>query len=228
MVTITNLTVQYDTHIVLDELTLNLDDGQAHGLIGLNGSGKTTLLNTIYGLVKSTKGEIKHNDAPLERKKIAFLQTENFFYSTITGKEYLDFFLYYNPSFNISPLLDLFQLPLNELIDSYSTGMKKQLALLANLILDKDFVILDEPFNGLDIERIYVLTHLIKKMKDKGKTVIVTSHNINTLLPICDKIHYLYAGKIAQSFDAAAFPHLISLLEDSLKEKYKEIERINL
>ncbi|MDR2810088.1 MAG: ATP-binding cassette domain-containing protein [Tannerellaceae bacterium] len=224
MLTINNLTVQYGRHIVLNELNLTLEQGQVHGLIGLNGSGKTTLLNTMYGLVKSTKGEIVYNGTPLRKTKIAFLQTENFFYSTITGREYLNFFRYYNPSFNVDSLLNLFQLPLHELVDSYSTGMKKKLAILSTLILDKELMIFDEPFNGIDIESMYVLTHLIGKLKDKGKTVILTSHIIDTLIPLCDKIHYLQDGKISQSFDSVEFPHLISLLEDCLREKYKNME----
>ena len=222
MLTINDLTVKYGDHAVLFDFNLHLEAGSVHGLVGLNGSGKTTLLNTIYGLTKKDKGEILYDGHPLIRKKIAFLQTENYFYSTITGMEYLKFFLYYNPQFDLTALLKIFQLPLNELIDTYSTGMKKKLAIMANLILDKEIMIFDEPFNGLDIESVFILTRLIAQMKNRQKTVIITSHIIDTLTPVCDKIHWLQDRIIQKSFANTEFHLFKSALDESLIAKYDE------
>jgi ABC-2 type transport system ATP-binding protein len=223
MININNLTVKYGSHIVLDNLNLDIEQDKVHGIVGLNGSGKTTLLNTIFGLVKKINGSILYNGEAIKKNKISILGTDNFFYSSISGIEYLNFFLYYNKTFNLEPLLDLFNLPLHNLIDDYSTGMKKKLAILASLILDKEIMIFDEPFNGIDIESIFVLTQIINKLKHRKKIIIITSHIINTLTPICDRIHHLHEGKIKNSYHETGFNQLITLLEENLQEKYKNI-----
>lgn len=222
MLTITDLTVKYGTHTVLDRLNLNLEEYAVHGLVGLNGSGKTTLLNALYGLIRTAEGQILYRGKALDRKRLSFLATENYFYSFITGREYLDFFRYYHPDAEIAPLLDLFSLPLDEWVDHYSTGMKKKLALLAHLILDKEIMIFDEPFNGMDLESIYVCTRLVGQLKNKRKTILVTSHILETLTPVCDQIHYLASGRILRSFRRDEFPLLARYLEENLKEKYPE------
>lgn len=222
MLTITDLTVKYGTHTVLDRLSLTLADHSVHGLVGLNGSGKTTLLKALYGLIKKAEGQILYQGIAPDRKQMSFLPTENYFYSFITGREYLDFFLYYHPTFDLDPLLDYFSLPLDAMVDQYSTGMKKKLALLAHLILDKEIMIFDEPFNGLDLESVYVFTRLVESLRKKRKTILITSHILDTLTPLCDHIHYLSAGRILRSFRRDEFPLVAGYLEAHLKEKYKE------
>lgn len=222
MLTITDLTVKYGAHTVLDRLNLSLEDAAVHGLVGLNGSGKTTLLNALYGLVKKTGGQISYQGAMPDRKLMSFLPTDNYFYSFITGREYLDFFRYYHPDGDLAPLLDFFPLPLDEWVEHYSTGMKKKLALLAALIPDKEIMIFDEPFNGMDLESVYGFTRLVGQLKNKRKTILITSHILGTLTPVCDQIHYLSAGRILRSFRRDEFPLLAGYLEENLKEKYKE------
>lgn len=151
MITINNLTVSYKKGInVIDNLNLTLEEGLIHGIVGLNGAGKTTLLNTMFGLKKSDAGTILANDREITKKEVAYLVTENYFYSNITGNEYLK--LFKNINFDVLQWNELFNLPLDTVIDEYSTGMKKKLALLGVLKQDKSIIILDEPFNGLDIE----------------------------------------------------------------------------
>ena len=228
MLTINDLTVNYDTHTVLRNLHWDLEAGCVHGLVGLNGAGKTTLLNTMYGLTKKSKGEILYHNSPLRREKISFLQTENYFYSMITGREYLNFFLYYNPHYKLASLLDFFHLPLDELVDTYSTGMRKKLAILASLILDKEIVIFDEPFNGIDIESVFVVSKLIGQLRGKQKIIIITSHILDSLTPLCDKIHWLKDGEINKSFERTEFSLLKSSLEENLQEKYSSMNDILL
>ena len=139
----------------------------------------------------------------LQKKSISYLVTENYFYSNITGKEYLD--LFKNPHFDIEQWNKLFDLPLNKIIDGYSTGMKKKLALLGILKQDKSIMILDEPFNGLDIETCRIIRMILLRLKEKGKTIIITSHIIETLTNLCDYIHYLKDGVINQSVDESGF-----------------------
>ena len=195
MISIEQLTISYNKGVnVIDGLDLSVDGNLIHGIVGLNGAGKTTLLNALYGLVKVKEGQIKFDGEKLSKKKTAYLVTENFFYSNITGQEYLS--LFQNDNFDLTIWNKLFELPLDDLIDSYSTGMKKKLALLGILKQDKQIMILDEPFNGLDIETCRIIRSILLQLKERGKTIIVTSHIIETLTNLCDFIHLLEKGKI--------------------------------
>lgn len=226
MISIKNLTIKYGNNIVLDNLNLEMNLGLIHGLVGLNGSGKTSLLNALYGIIKKDSGKILLNDRELKKNDVSFLPTENFYYSNITGIEYLNFFRYYNPSFSNDDLLTMFDLPLNSLVDSYSTGMKKKLSILSNLILDKDIMIFDEPFNGLDVESVYIINKVIKILREKGKTIIITSHIMDSLTHICDYIHYLSNGKILNTFGNTDFHILEDLLKNSLDLKCNQLEKV--
>ncbi|TKG92813.1 ABC transporter ATP-binding protein [Puteibacter caeruleilacunae] len=204
MISIHNLTISYiDDKKVINNLNLSLDDGLIHGIVGLNGAGKTTLLNALFGLVKPQEGSILMDGHKLSKKKIAYLVTENFFYSNITGNEYLS--LFKNPNFDVEQWNQLFSLPLNQVIDGYSTGMKKKLALMGILKQDKPLLILDEPFNGLDIETCRIIRMILLRLKQKGKTILITSHIIETLTNLCDYIHYLEGGAIKNSNDKQGF-----------------------
>lgn len=195
MIKIINLKVNYDEQNVLNGLCLDISDNTIHGFVGLNGSGKTTLLNTIHGQMKKLQGSIKYKDEDIKRNDIAYLETINYFYPRITGKEYLDIFKTQNPNFDINKWNTLFELPLNKLIEDYSTGMKKKLALMGLICLNREVLILDEPFNGVDLETVQKIKTLLLKLKSI-KTIIITSHILESLLPICDSISYLNDGKI--------------------------------
>lgn len=204
MITIDNLTISYKKHSpVIHNLGLCMESSHVHGIVGLNGAGKTTLLNAMYGLVKPQKGNVRFKGQSLNKKNTAYLVTENYFYANITGKEYLS--LFNNKAFDIEHWNQLFQLPLQQVIDGYSTGMKKKLALLGVLKQDKPVMILDEPYNGLDMETSRIVQMILLKLKEKGKTIIVTSHIIETLTQLCDYIHYLENGRISYSRDKHGF-----------------------
>ena len=139
--------------------------GNCHGIIGLNGAGKTTLFNLFSSYLKPDEGNILFNNHPMVKADVLYLETNNYFYPYLTGKEYLDIFPETNSGFRLEELNTIFQLPLNQLVDSYSTGMKKKLALLAILKHERPIYIFDEPFNGLDLESNHVLELIIKNLK---------------------------------------------------------------
>lgn len=223
MIKVQDLTVSYGKHTVLDKLNLELQPAQVHGLIGLNGSGKTTLLNTVYGLLKPKSGKVFLGEKKLTRENIAFLPTQNFFYSRITGQEYLQLFKSQNQSFNIEEWNSLFELPLGELIENYSTGMKKKLALLGVLSLNRSFIILDEPSNGLDLESNQILKKILLRLKETGKTILITSHILEMLWTICDEIHHLENKKIQHSYSLNEF-HILE--NQILEHKNKQTETL--
>lgn len=223
MLTINDLTVSYGDKIVLEKLHLNLELAKIHGLVGLNGAGKTTLLNALYGFKTRDSGFVMYKDLPLKRIDVSYLETENFYYSNITGKEYLSLFQRLTDDYNLDDWNKIFKLPLDELIDSYSTGMKKKLSLMAVLKQDKEIVILDEPFNGLDIESSKVLSLIISKLKEQNKTIILTSHILESLTNICDFIHYLDNKVICFTRDKNNFTNLESEIFNEMEAEHKEL-----
>ena len=219
MITIKNLDISYQKNKkVIDSLNLTMEENTINGIVGLNGTGKTTLLNAIYGLKKIDSGTINLKEAAITKREIAYLVTENFFYSNITGREYLS--LFRNKQFNDNKWNELFLLPLNQIIDEYSSGMKKKLAIIGILKQDKPIIILDEPFNGLDIETSRIIRSILLRLKKRGKTIIITSHIIETLTNLCDYIHYLENGKIKYSKEKKEFAEFE-------KEIFKTIETKN-
>ncbi len=222
MILIKELSISYSKNKnVIENLNLEMDNNCIHGIVGLNGAGKSTLLNSIFGLKKQNNGEILFNNKAITKKDISFLPTENYFYQNITGIEYLN--LFSNKKFDTNKWNELFLLPLTNLIETYSTGMKKKLALLGMLKNDKPIMILDEPFNGLDIETSRIMRSILLKLKDKGKTIIITSHIIETLTNMCDFIHFLENKKIKINIDKNNFKTFETDIFNSIENKNKAL-----
>jgi len=223
MINIQNLSLSFSDHKVLDAISIDFQSKQVYGIVGLNGAGKTTFFNILSTTLKAQSGTIKLNGNTVTNKEIAYLETVNYFYSRITGNEYLKIFKQTNPNFNLTSLQEFMKLPLDDLIETYSTGMKKKLALLGVLKQDKQLFLLDEPFNGLDLETNKILELIITTLKEKGKTVFVSSHIIDPLLTVCDQIHYLDNGKFTKSFEKDNFHHIEDVLFKKLKSEAKSI-----
>lgn len=223
MISIQNLSVSYDKHQVLKNINIDFETGLVHGIVGLNGAGKTTFFNVLAKMLKPDSGDIKQNGISLDIKGTAYLETVNYFFSRITGNEYLKIFRQTNTEFNLKALQEYFKLPLDELIENYSTGMKKKLALLAILKQGKPVFILDEPFNGLDLESNKVLEIIILSLQQKQKTVFVSSHIIDPLLTTCDKIHLLENGSFIKTYGRSGFSTIEEDLFGKLKAEATEV-----
>lgn len=223
MIKIQNLTFSFSDHKVLNDITIDFKPNQVYGIVGLNGAGKTTFFNVLSTNFKIETGHISFNERKITNNDIAYLETVNYFYSRITGNEYLKIFKQTNPDFNLESLQEFMKLPLNDLIETYSTGMKKKLALLGVLKQDKPIFLLDEPFNGLDLETNKILELIIVALMEKGKTVFVSSHIIEPLLTVCQQIHHLENGKFIKSYDKNDFHHIEDELFKKLKAEAKTI-----
>lgn len=202
------LVVAYGARVVLRDLRLALAPGRVHGLVGRNGEGKTTLLETIAGYLAPRAGTVRWQGRPLVRGDVASLPAQPVFYPRITGREYLGVFRVRNPAFDADGWAHVFELPLDELVEHYSTGMQRKLALLGALCLDRRLLLLDEPFNGLDVEANRVLGRVLHALAAEGRTVLLTSHVLETLTGSCDVVHLLADGRIAGSYRAAEFARL--------------------
>ncbi len=228
MLSLKNISIRYDKKTVVENLSIDFQPSLIHGLVGLNGSGKTSILNALYGIIPVFEGQIYWDGKKLSYKQIAYLETGNYFYSRITGLEYLNLFKAKNKSFNIEEWNHIFQLPLRQLIEDYSTGMKKKLALMGILSLENRMVfILDEPFNALDLESNELLKEILLRLKAKGKTILVTSHILETLTSVCDTIHFLKEKTIDRSFEKNEFEGLKNhIFENENQDKKEKIDRL--
>lgn len=209
MLEIKNVHVHFKNQNVLNDLNLTIEEGCILGLLGKNGAGKTTLFESLY---QSTpfSGKITWKNEQLKREMISYLETENYFYPYITGEEYLAYFTSKKEE-EIKGFLERFNLPLKKYVQYYSSGMKKKLALMGMLMLDKPINILDEPFNGVDFEGVHILYDIIRQLKSENKVVVVSSHIIETLFHTCDKIALLQDGKIEKIYRKEDFGQLNAL-----------------
>jgi ABC-2 type transport system ATP-binding protein len=223
MINVKDLSVSFNDHEVLKNITIHFEKGLVHGIVGLNGAGKTTFFNALAKMLKPDSGGVMQNGTVLTIKDSAYLETSNFFFSRITGNEYLKIFKQTNTEFNLAALQEYFKLPLDELIENYSTGMKKKLALLAVLKQDKPVFILDEPFNGLDLETNKILEIIILSLKQKQKTVFVSSHIIDPLLTTCDSIHLLENGCFVKTYSKTDFSKIEEDLFGKLKSEATQV-----
>ena len=209
----------------LNKVSIAVPKGTIFGLLGPNGAGKTTLFRCISGL-ENYKGNITSDYNKL-KDHLGLLLTEPFFFSKITGKEYIRL-LANTRQKKLTNIEDknIFDLPLNQYASTYSTGMKKKLAITAILLQENECFILDEPFNGVDIQSNIVLTEIILKLKALHKTVLVSSHIFSTLSDTCDQIYFLRKGEQIKSVQKVDF----KTLEQEMKETTigNRIEKLEL
>lgn len=213
MIHIKKLSKYYGKKQVLKNIDVLFEKGQVYGIVGENGSGKTTLFRCISGLEKYD-GQIT-SDFKLLKNHLGFLMTEPFFFSKITGTEYLRLLVNArNRKLENIAQSNIFNLPLSQYASTYSTGMKKKLALTAILLQGNDCIILDEPFNGVDIQSNLIIAEIIHKLKALGKTIIVSSHIFSTLAETCDEIHLLKNGELIKSVLKQDFAKLETEMKD--------------
>lgn len=219
MIELNDLQFRYGQHTIIDCPAAGFETGLVHGIVGLNGAGKTTFFNLLARYLRPAEGQILMDGSPLSADDVGFLETSNYYYSNITGGEYLRIFPATNKQFRLDIMNSMFRLPLHELASSYSTGMKKKLALLAILQQDKPVYILDEPFNGLDMETNQVLELILHNLREKKKTVFVSSHILAPLLHCCDRIHILEQGRFQKTYERDAFTQIASELFEQFNQK---------
>ncbi len=213
MIKINDLSKVFGDKEVLKNVSMEFSKGNVYGIVGENGAGKTTLFRCIAGL-ECYSGEIISDVTPL-KNHLGLLLTDPFFFTMITGREYIRLLCNARGKTNLDiDSKNIFDLPLNQYASTYSTGMKKKLAITAILLQENEYFILDEPFNGVDIQSNIILTEIILKLKELNKIVIISSHIFSTLSETCDEIHLLRKGEQIKSVQKSGFKNL----EQEMKE----------
>ena len=204
MITINKLNKSYGNNKILKDINLSFKKGEVAGLVGKNGAGKTTLFKCIAGL-ENFEGCIDYNNGVL-KNTMGFLPTNPYFMSKVTGMEYLQLLCNArSKKINNLNVTNIFDLPLNQYADTYTTGMKKKLALTAILIQQNEVFILDEPFNGVDIQSNILIKEVLAKLKALGKIVILSSHIFSTLSETCDILYHIKDGQIIKKANKSEF-----------------------
>ncbi|HOY21172.1 MAG TPA: ATP-binding cassette domain-containing protein [Haliscomenobacter sp.] len=207
MIEIENLSKSYGQKQVLKNVNLSLFSGKVYGIVGENGAGKTTLFKCLAGLETAT-GSIS-SGYPILKNQLGFLPTNPYFMPKITGSEYLQLLCNArNVKMTNFQAKNIFELPLDQYAETYSTGMKKKLALTGILLQNNDFFILDEPFNGVDIQSNMIITAIIQELVALHKTIVISSHIFSTLNDTCDEIHLLRDGAFVKRVEKADFQEL--------------------
>ena len=194
MLTLNSISFGFGSKTIFENLNLSFENRHTYGIVGSNGVGKTTLFRTISRLYSPKSGNILFDQQPLNSTQVAFLPTDPFFYPYMKGAEYLEIIhqdaSVLNLCFEWSEKLNL---PLDNLVDTYSTGMKKKLAFIASYAQNRPVSIYDEPFNGVDLESNEVLISLLQKQNTE-KITLISSHILTALFEICDTIIHIEKG----------------------------------
>lgn len=207
MIVLKQLTKSYRSHQVLSGLNAQFPAGKITGVVGRNGSGKTTLFRCLAGLT-DYNGEIEGLPGK-GSQGIGFLSTNPVYLPLLTGEEYLRLAIRARdlsvPDLNAR---NIFQLPLKEYARHYSTGMKKKLALTAVLLQQNSLFLLDEPFNGVDLESNQQMNQLFRLLASKGYILILSSHILESLTNLCDQIYVLENGQLGNPLSPAEYAEL--------------------
>lgn len=229
MIEIHNLSKSFGSQPVLHEVSLTLRPGTLHGLVGANGAGKTTLLHCLYGLHADYQGTVAESTGRPIRPCTGLLPYEPYFYPRLTGREYLEFTLQARGRglVDFDGWNQLLELPLDQYAEEYSAGMKKKLALLALLVQPFRYLILDEPFNGLDLNANLLLMEILRRLRGQGIGILLTSHLLGSLTELCDELTVLADGTVRRRYVAAEFGQVqADLLDEFYQEKLAQVRRL--
>lgn len=210
MLEIKELTGGYVNIPVLKDVSFEVGNGQLVGLIGLNGAGKSTTINEIIGLLTPYKGQIQIDGLELRtnpsdyRKKIGFIPETPSLYEELTLREHIEtvamaYDIEQETAFKrVDKLLEMFRL--KEKLDwfpvHFSKGMKQKVMIICAFVVDPSLFIVDEPFLGLDPVAIADLIQLLDEEKKKGKSILMSTHVLDSAEKMCDSFVILHKGQV--------------------------------
>lgn len=204
-VNINHITKDYGRNRGIFDVNFNIEKGEIFGFVGTNGSGKTTTIRHIMGFLKPNSGDIvvkgldAYNDATETKKYIGYVPGEIAFPDLKSGNEFIKFqaeFLNLKDLSYANELVKILNIDLRANPRKMSKGMKQKTAIIAALMNDSDILLLDEPTTGLDPLMRKSFVEVLKKEKEKGKTILISSHIFQELEELCDRVALIKDGKI--------------------------------
>lgn len=220
----TRLSKHYSGLRVVRDVNVTIRPGEVVGYLGPNGSGKTTTARMLAGLLEPSSGTVEYDgrdirDAPLEfRRRLGYVPEEPFLYPFLSGREYLQLVgrLRDVPEpvllAKIDRFLELFGLSAagDQSITSYSKGMRQKIVISAALLHDPAVVIFDEPETGLDVATTLMLRHLVRTLASRGKAILYSSHILEVVERVCDRVIVLHQGQVVADDSIARLRTLMS------------------
>lgn len=211
MLEIKNFSKHYGSFCAVNNLSINVKDGEIYGFIGHNGAGKSTTIKAVVGAMDFDGGEIIIDGTSVKKepiackKKIAYVPDNPDIYEYLTGIQYLGFVCdMYGVSKEdragrINEYAEVFQLSSNlgDLISSYSHGMKQKLVLISALVHNPKLLVLDEPFVGLDPIASFKLKELMREVTGKGGAIFFSTHVLEVAEKLCDRVGIIKKGELA-------------------------------
>jgi ABC-2 type transport system ATP-binding protein len=230
-----HVTKRFPGVLAVDDVSFHARCGEITGYLGPNGSGKSTTMKMITGLIETTAGEILFDGRPIRdditafKQRMGYVPEEPHLYSHLSGLEYLVM---------IGQLRDLPSKPTEDRIDgilrllslhgdrhapisSYSKGMRQKILLSAALLHNPDLILLDEPFSGLDVPTSLVLRALIQELAARGKVVLFSSHELETVERVSSHVVILHRGKVVADDSIEHLRTLMSL--PTLEEIFSQL-----
>lgn len=235
MIEIKGVTKKYGEKVALADLNLHIKAGEIFGFLGHNGAGKSTTIKSLVSIIEPTEGEITIDGLDLAKdrlaikSKIAYVPDSPDLFLQLTANEYWNLIaaaygLNSTESFpRLQELIELFDMQehVDETLESFSHGMRQKTILIGALLPDPDIWILDEPLQGLDPQASYDLKELMKEHAKKGKTVIFSTHVLDTAQQLCDELAILKQGKLIYNGSVKAL--LAGYPDQSLESIYLQM-----
>ena len=210
MIEIKNVTKSYDSVKAVDDVSVTIRENTVFGLIGTNGAGKSTVLRMVAGVLRQESGEIRVDGKPVfdnmeVKKKIYFIADEPYFFANCNAIDMQKYLSSVYPDFAASDYYNYlmnFGLDKKRKVNTYSKGMKKQLALICGVCSNTKYLLCDETFDGLDpVMRQGIKSIFASEMERRGMTPVIASHNLRELEDICDHVGLLHKGGVLLSKD---------------------------
>ena len=212
MIEAVNVSKSFDDIKAVDNVSLEIREGEFFGLIGTNGAGKSTFMRMMSGVLKADEGSILIDGEDVyenidAKKKLFYISDEQFFYANSNSLEMARFYKNIYEDFNMDRFVELckcFELDAQRKIKTFSKGMKKQLSILLGVCSNTKYLYCDETFDGLDpVMRQAVKSLFAGEMTERNFTPVIASHNLRELEDICDHVGLLHKGGVLLSKDLA-------------------------
>ena len=210
MIELRNITKSFDKMKVVDNVSVTIRENTVFGLIGTNGAGKSTVLRMIAGILEPEQGEIAIDGLPVfdnmdAKKKLYFIADEPYFFANCNAVDMQKYLISVYPEFAVEDFYNYlvnFGLDKKRKVNTYSKGMRKQLALICGICSGAKYLLCDETFDGLDpVMRQGIKSIFASEMERRGMTPVIASHNLRELEDICDHVGLLHKGGVLLSKD---------------------------